>query len=414
MILSVMRIPPAPNGHGGSQRAWFLLRALARLAPVHLVLISRRLDAELRAVPLDAARDVAASITHIDIPEWQPTARRSIGPFDAGWLTALTMRSEEAPRLPEARLQDIAARLPTRAPDAVFAGRLPCAVVCDALQSRGLLHAPHRFADFDDVMSKFRERQLAALGPREGRQRALLLRHDVAVIRREERRIAEGWDGVSVCSDEDVALLRARAPRARVLRIPNVMERPLLPPRDEDGRTRLLFVGNLGFGPNIQGLSAFLQEAWPRIRTEVPQVDLAVVGMNPPRELPPLAARLGFELHANVPDLAPFYAGSDITLAPILFGSGTRIKILESMAYGRAVVATRMGAEGLGLEPGRHAMIAEDMAGFADGVIALARDPAARDRMAEEARRKQQAEYGAAALEGAVAEAMRGRAVVAA
>ncbi|HEY8610217.1 MAG TPA: glycosyltransferase family 4 protein [Roseomonas sp.] len=401
-----MRIPPTRDGSGGSQRAWFLLQALCRLGPVHFVLISRRTDRDSQTVSLKPIEPMVESVTKIDIPEWQPTGRRQIGPLDGRWIDVATMRSQEAPRIPAAGLERIAAQLPTRAPGILFAGRLPSAVIMQALIDRGLLKAEFRFVDFDDIMSKFQERQLRTEAQMMDRQGRLLLRFDAAYIRAAEKRIALGWNGVSVCTDEDTETLRATYPSARVVKIPNVMERDLLPPRQEDGRLNLLFVGNLGFLPNIQGLKAFMQEAWPAIRSGLPDARLTIVGLNPAPEIVRLSEEQGVALHRNVPEVQPFYRDSDIVLVPILIGSGTRIKILEAMAHGRAIVTTAMGAEGLDLVHGRHAMVVEDMAGFAGAVIALARDPGARRRMVEEARAFQQERFGPGVMNAAVASAL--------
>jgi glycosyltransferase involved in cell wall biosynthesis len=407
MILCVMRLPPAPNGHGGSQRAWFLLQALCRLGPVHFVLVSRKRDKDAATVPLDPIAPMVRSVTSIDIPEWEPTRRRTLGPLDARWHTLATMRSQEAPRISQRGLERIAEQLPIRSADIVFAGRLPTAVIMQALIDRGLLKAGFRFVDFDDIMSKFKERELSIEGPIAGHQGRMLLRLDAAYIRAAERRIATGWDGVSVCADEDVRALEAAYPAARVVKIPNVVERELQAPRPANGGIRLLFPGNLAFLPNVQGLATFLREAWASVKRTLPDVSLNVVGMHPGKEMLQLVEEYGLELHQNVPEMRPFYRESDIVLSPIFIGSGTRIKILEAMAYGRPVVTTSMGAEGLGLVHGRHAMIADDMTEFANAVVALASDEGARHRMAEEARSFQEKAYGVSVLNDAVASALR-------
>lgn len=402
MILCVMRIPPAPDGVGGSQRAWFLLQALCRLDRVHFVLVSRQLDYDARTVSLEPLRDIAASVTSIDIPEWQPAPSRPTALIHSAWSDVVAMRAQEAPRFRAAALARIAARLPTAAPDLVFAGRLPTAVILQDLIDRKLFRTGRTFADFDDILSSFRARQIAGLPDGIGGQARLLNRIDLEVIRRAERRIATGWDGVSVCTDADSATLRQAFPSASVFKIPNVVDRDWLAPRPADGTFRLLFVGNLRFEPNAMGLAAFMAEAWPLVRAAVPHARLSIVGINPSDETRRYAMLDGVELHANVPLVQPHYAACDAVIAPILFGSGTRIKILEAMAYGRPVISTSIGAEGLGLQDGRELLLADGMTGFADAVVRLAGNPALRERLAGNARRAQQAGFGPDAMTGAL------------
>ncbi len=405
MILCVMRIPPALDGHGGSQRAWRLVEALRRHGKVHFVLVCRKSDKDAVSVSLEPLRAIVESATTIDIPEWEPTGRGGIlgiNRINTGWGDLLKFRSHEAPVISAAALARIAAQLPVHDVDLVFAGRLPSAVFMQELIDAGHLKARRRIVDFDDIMSRFRERQRRFDGKSLGRQGVLIARIDTVLIRRAERRIATAWDGVSVCTTEDVNTLRRIYPGTHVVKVPNVIDRPRLPPRADDGFVRLLFVGNLSFFPNTQGLRLFVTQALPLIREAAPNVSLTVVGMLPVPEVRALCQEHGLALHTDVPSVAPFYAECDIVLAPILFGSGTRIKILEAMAYGRTVISTSLGAEGMDLEPGRHLMIADSMAAFAEATLALARDRELRLRLADTAQDFVRRTYGVAALDDAV------------
>jgi glycosyltransferase involved in cell wall biosynthesis len=396
-----MRIPPSLHGHGGSQRAWRLVESLRRFGEVNFVLISRKADLDAASVSLKPLESLVASVTSIDIPEWQPTRREqlwSLPRINTGWGDLVRMRSHEAPVISPAGLERIAEQMPVRSADLIFAGRLPSAVVVQALIDRGYLNATSKIVDFDDIMSRFRDRQRRFGGASLGRQGRLLARIDTRLIQRAERRIATSWDSVCVCTTEDVAILRSTYPGAHVVKVPNVIDRPWLPPRPDDGTVRLLFVGSLGFSPNIHGLRVFLTEAWPRIRGALANVTLAVVGMHPDEEVRKLLAQHGVELHANVPTAEPYYASCDIVVAPILFGSGTRIKIMEAMAYGRPVVATPMGAEGLDLIADQHLLMAGTMEAFADATVALAGSRSRRLQIAEVARDFMIREYCVAAM----------------
>ncbi len=368
------------------------------------MLIYRDVDRDCVDALCDDLAPLVASITRINIPGWNPRRTKLLGLLHPDILNLARMRSQEAPLLSRRELEAIAARLPTRCPDIVFAGRLCSASIVQSLIDAGLLSAPLRVVDFDDIMSKFRRRQIAAEGGIMGRQWRALAPLDAWLIARAERRIAGSWQGVSVCTEEDVAILQAAHPQTPIVKIPNVLERDALPPRQPDGFTNLLFVGNLGFGPNVSGLQTFIEQGWPAVRQAIPGARLSIVGLNPPPDFLTFAGRHGLPVHANAPSLKPHYEAADIVLVPILFGSGTRIKILEAMAYGRPVVSTTMGAEGMGLEHRRHLLLAPDMTAFADAVIELARDPEAARAMAVRARLYQEAHYRPAAIKAAMAE----------
>ncbi|WP_420143843.1 glycosyltransferase family 4 protein [Sphingobium sp.] len=213
------------------------------------------------------------------------------------------------------------------------------------------------------------------------------------MILRKEREIAERWDGIAICSDDDKALLTAKFPDAAIWKVPNVVDKPLLPQRSGAGYN-ILFVGNLSFGPNSHGLATFLAQAWPTVRDALPGARLKVVGMNPSADLHAKLRAADAELHANVPSVTPYYADCDIVIAPIFFGSGTRIKILEAMAFGRPVLSTSLGAEGLGVQDGVHAAIADSMPDFATALIDLADNPEKRTALAEAGRCLQQEYFG--------------------
>lgn len=407
-ILCVMRMPPDLDGHGGSQRAWHLVEALRPHGRVHFVLVFRDQDLDCVDASLASIEPFVASVTRINIEGWRCTPSKPSAVLNPGVWDLFRMRSHEAPRLSGDELRSIAARLPLHRPDIIFAGRLCSAVILQGLLARNLLSTSLKIVDFDDVLSKFRMRQIRSAGRAFGRQWRALAHIDARILSRQERLIANSWHGVSVCTDEDVANLQTVHPHATVVKIPNVVHRDLLPSRVADGRFRILFTGNLSAAPNVHGLKTFVEDCWAALRDEVPGAELVLVGLNPTPAVVALAERHGLPLHSNVPSLRPFYEECDVTIAPILFGSGTRIKILESMAYGRPVVATALGAEGMGLEGGRHLLLAETMADFGSALVSLARNPVLQASLAAQAHAFQQQHFGPPAIRAAVSDLIAG------
>jgi glycosyltransferase involved in cell wall biosynthesis len=138
----------------------------------------------------------------------------------------------------------------------------------------------------------------------------------------------------------------------------------------------MLFLGSLEWRPNLDGVVQFMERALPIVRREEPDSRLLLVGRNPPDWLRRLAEQTpNVELHGNVPDVRPFLARAGMLVVPLRIGGGSRLKILEALASGTPVVSTRVGAEGLELEPGKHFTQREDVDDLADGVLELVRDP---------------------------------------
>nr|WP_161501551.1 glycosyltransferase [Rhodopirellula sp. SM50] len=148
------------------------------------------------------------------------------------------------------------------------------------------------------------------------------------------------------CSEAD----RRRVPRHNVVVIPNGTEIPASAPSKEFyGPPRVLFVGSLGYQPNAQGLDWFLQLVWPLIRQDCPEATLDIVGGGADPATYNAYSQHGVRAHGFVEDLQPFWQSASVSIAPLLAGGGTRLKIIESLAQMTPVVTTTIGAYGLDL-----------------------------------------------------------------
>lgn len=148
---------------------------------------------------------------------------------------------------------------------------------------------------------------------------------------------------------------------------------------------QLLFVGGLGYPPNLDAALWLLEEILPLIkeRSSLP-VSLTLVGRDPPANIVELAARSGATLQADVEDLAPFYRQASIALVTVRAGGGSRIKLLEAAAYGVPVVATTLGAENSSLEAALW--IADTPDAIAEACLGIWADPGKAARRAAQAR----------------------------
>ena len=139
-------------------------------------------------------------------------------------------------------------------------------------------------------------------------------------------------------------------------------------------RHGLLFVGGLRHPPNRDAVEWLLSDIFPRIRAELPGVELHLAG-DPGHGTGGIPATAGVVAHGHVPDLAPLLDGCRIAVAPLRFGAGVKGKVNLSQAHGQPVVATACAVEGMHLEDGVDVLVADDAAGFAARVAALYRDP---------------------------------------
>jgi polysaccharide biosynthesis protein PslH len=157
---------------------------------------------------------------------------------------------------------------------------------------------------------------------------------------------------------------------------------------------RVLFVGSMDWMPNQDGVRFFLERVWPLVRRARPEATFQVVGRNPPPALRQLSGKDGVEVVGTVPDVRPYLAEAAVAVVPLLVGGGTRLKIFEAMAMGRAVVSTSLGAEGLSVSHGEHLLLADDPADFADAVAGLLAAPGRRAAIGEAACRLVNERFG--------------------
>lgn len=195
----------------------------------------------------------------------------------------------------------------------------------------------------------------------------------VETIRELELAMVRACDTTLVVSPVEQKLLNELMPDADVRVLSNVHRRiDGIAPRPT-GRAGLLFVGGFAHAPNVDALKWFTAEVLPLIHRACPDVSLQVVGRHPDAELvagaPPAVEYLGW-----VEDLTPLYAHARVSIAPLRYGAGVKGKIGEAMSHGVPVVATSVGAEGMGLESGANALVADSAEQFAQHVIELLRN----------------------------------------
>jgi glycosyltransferase involved in cell wall biosynthesis len=217
----------------------------------------------------------------------------------------------------------------------------------------------------------------------------------------ERRALAEADCTVAV-SDVDAERFRRDFGVARVDVVENGVDTAFFRPR-AGKRTpgRLLFLGSLDWRPNLDGVTRLMEDIFPAVCAAEPDATLDLVGRNPPAWLRRRAAETpGVALHADVPDVRPFLANCALMVVPLRIGGGSRLKILEALAANVPVVSTRIGAEGLCLEPGRDITVTQDTDDLAAAVVAALRSPREMARQAASGRERVLVRYDWETLAG--------------
>jgi len=147
----------------------------------------------------------------------------------------------------------------------------------------------------------------------------------------------------------------------------------------------VLFTGRMSYEPNADAAVYFAQTILPLLKKQAPHAVFHVVGTNPPARLTDLAAE-DVVVYGRVDDVRPHHVNAEVVVVPVRKGGGTRLKVLEAAASGKAIVSTRLGAEGLDLVAGRDLIVADDSQDFANAVAGLLQDPGRRAELGAHAR----------------------------
>jgi len=221
---------------------------------------------------------------------------------------------------------------------------------------------------------------------------------------------SRGFRASVVCSEEDRDYLRSRGLQNAVV-VANatgvVAGARWRPRRGAAGPLRIAFLGNMLHQPNVDAVAFFAEQILPVLHMTYPEATFEVIG---PGATPQLAERFGPSVifRGFVDDLAAALADYDVFAAPLRIGSGTKVKIVDAMACGMPIVTTSIGARGLHLDPGKHALIADTPADFAAAIVALRRDGERSLTMGRAAARVAEDRFMPEAIRASVAELLRG------
>jgi polysaccharide biosynthesis protein PslH len=155
-------------------------------------------------------------------------------------------------------------------------------------------------------------------------------------------------------------------------------------PPSSGAQPRIVFTGSMDWEPNIDAVEYFCHEIWPRILAEFPPAIFQIVGRHPFDKVQRLASP-SVQVTGTVPSVTDYLRDATVVVVPLRIGGGTRLKIYEAMAMGKALVSTSIGAEGLAFQNGRDLLLADDAPSFADAILLLLRDAGVRHRIEQAA-----------------------------
>lgn len=376
-ILFLSQWLPYPTDNGSKVRIYNLLRSLSQRHEVTLL--------SFTDCPLTNSNhpELESFCQNVQVVPWQPFDRQSkrarLGFF------SLTPRSFVATYSPQmAGL--IQRTLAARQYDLVIASQTTMASYVRSLRGVPALFEEAELGVFYDefihASSTWRRLRYAPTWAKHRRYLSLLLRQ---------------FRACTVVSEHERTLLKNHIATERpVLVIPNFVHLTQYEmPRGLARPNTLIFTGSFRYFANHDAMVWFLNEVYPQIRSQVPDAQLIITGDHADLPLP---AAEGVTLKGNVENIRPLVSTASVSLAPLRFGGGTRLKIVEAMALQTPVVATSKGAEGLDVHDGEHLLIADSAQDFALQVIRLLKDSALRQQLAENAFQLVRAKYDSAVV----------------
>jgi glycosyltransferase involved in cell wall biosynthesis len=388
-ILFITETVPYPLDSGGRIKTYHTLRMLAGTHEVRLHAFIRDAAQRAHQAPLEA----------LGVPTRLHLVRRSV-PREA-WFAVRSVAG--APysvgrHFDGAAFRAVAADAATWRPDVVYCDHLSMAEYARRL-GVPIVYDAHNVEYA--ILQRF-----AATRPDPVTRLAASL--EWRRVKRYEAALCRDSRLVFVVSDVDrEALGRLAGAPVRFVEVPIAVDAAGTAPIPALTREpRLLFLGGLHWPPNADALSWFVREMWPQLRAARADVTLTSVG----RDDHPLAAECraapGVQLTGWVPDIDPFVHASRALVVPMRAGSGMRVKILEAMARGLPVVSSAVGCEGIGVEPGRHLLVADTPDAFVQAVLRVLGDDGLAGALAAEARALVLSRYDVAAVRNAVLEAL--------
>ena len=212
------------------------------------------------------------------------------------------------------------------------------------------------------------------------------INHLAKTLKEFELNALETVDGVAAITRKDAAFFRKYCSKP-VIDIPfGVYPEQFDPKYEIEGKPKFYHIGSMNWMPNEEGIRWFVDEVLPKTVEKVPDFVYHLAGRSMPEWLTSMK-NPHVDVVGEVPDAKEFVTNHDIAIVPLLSGSGIRIKIIESMALGKTVITTRVGAEGILYDEEVNIIIAENKAKMVEAIRSLNENPETAVRIGQAARK---------------------------
>jgi sugar transferase (PEP-CTERM/EpsH1 system associated) len=212
-----------------------------------------------------------------------------------------------------------------------------------------------------------------------------------------ERRMCRSFDSVVAVSEEDCEQMRSEYGAENVFDVPTGVDTEFFRPSgvEKSAPHNLVFTGSMDWLPNEDAIRYFTEQIMPRIKSQIPDATLTVVGRNPYQSLVELAKNDdSIIVTGRVDDVRPYMERAAAYVVPLRVGGGTRLKIFEAMAMEKPIVSTTIGAEGLPVSHGAELLLADTPEAFAAAVVRVLQDSDLANELAQRAANLVRAEFG--------------------
>ena len=210
------------------------------------------------------------------------------------------------------------------------------------------------------------------------------LNHLAKTLEDYEKNILNSYDGIVPISSKDEGFFKLESNKPVTTISFGVNTNNLAITQETDPEHALFHIGSMNWIPNEEGIKWLLENVWPSVNNELPNLKLYLAGREMPGWLKELSQK-NVVIVGEVPDAHLFIQSKAISIAPLFSGSGIRIKIIESMAMGKAVISTTIGAEGINYIDHENIIVADDPSSFAEAIVELASNKELSDKIGENA-----------------------------
>ncbi len=394
-LLFISPTIPQSSGNGRSMRAYNFIKLLSSTYNIYLLIISRE-HSKKQSIVCPMLSDLCHEITYVPIAPYrdlQMLAQARIYKYSRKIYYKIFSQTK-SPYITRKMVNTLTGLFPEISFDVIHVFRLymfPFVKCILREDFSGILQM-----DLDDIESQTMY-NLGKLYDGNGNKRmGKTMFYEAASCKYMEKQTLAIVDRVFVCSQIDKEKIILEYACKNVIVIPNIVDIPGNLSRKPEKRTfTFLFVGNLGYYPNCDGVTYFCKCILPIIHQKTSQEILVkIIGSGATKALADALDGISqIELEGQVPDVAPCYHNADAVIVPLRAGGGTRIKVLEAFAHQRPVISTTLGAEGINVKDGEHFLAADTEEKFADQCLRIMVEPQLRNNLTRNAYKLVKEEY---------------------